>query len=224
VKHFFYKHNHSLPVKKIQFTAFNILLFTAGILLFAWFINGSGIKSLMAIAALSLPAIAVYRNVIMFGSARKIWSNSKHKWIFIAWLFIGLCIGMIAAIAYRNSIGATYLPESLTGIALVAACIGATEEILFRGVVFYLLKKCSVFISIPIAALLHASYKSLLFLSPHIQHPVDTWYLFYVTFLAGLVLGLLRNFSASTATPLVAHASWDILVYGESATAPWWVW
>jgi membrane protease YdiL (CAAX protease family) len=202
----------------------NMLLFAAGIGLFALYIQGNGLAPFIAIAGLLLPAFALYRMVIAIGDAHKIWGNSKSRKFQLAFMFTGVAVGIAAGILYRQSIGSDNFPANITLFALIAAAIGATEEILFRGVVFYLMQKQHIFITIIISALLHASYKSLLFLSPFIQHPVDTWYLFYVTFLAGIVLGILRYFAASIAPPLLAHSTWDILVYGHSDEAPWWVW
>ena len=179
---------------------------------------------MLAIAGLLLPTYAIYRKVVDNGHANEIWSSPQSQPIRTAFIIIGFLIGIAAGILYRYSIGADSLPANLTWFALTAAAIGATEEILFRGALFYLMRKQHYLATIFIAALLHASYKSLLFLSPYAQQPIDTWYLFYVTFLAGLVLGMLRYWAASTLAPLVAHSTWDIIVYGNSDDAPWWVW
>jgi membrane protease YdiL (CAAX protease family) len=199
-------------------------LFAGGICFFAWYIQGGQLLSFLAIAGLLLPTFAIYRQVIADGHANEIWSSSKTKPIRIAFTIIGFLIGIFAGILYRRSFGAENFPANLTWFAITAAAIGATEEILFRGALFYLMRKQHYLVSILIAALLHASYKSILFLSPYAQHPVNTWYLFYVTFLAGLVLGMLRYLASSTMAPLVAHSTWDIIVYGNSEDAPWWVW
>jgi membrane protease YdiL (CAAX protease family) len=44
------------------------------------------------------------------------------------------------------------------------------------------------------------------------------------TFVGGVVLGLLRQISDSVVPPIVAHAVFDLLVYGALVRAPWWVW
>jgi hypothetical protein len=39
-----------------------------------------------------------------------------------------------------------------------------------------------------------------------------------------VIFGLLRQVSGSVAPSMVAHAAFDLLVYGALARAPWWVW
>jgi membrane protease YdiL (CAAX protease family) len=137
---------------------------------------------------------------------------------------VGLIVGIGFGMYYRIYIGTNPLPASLTWFAPFAVFIGLTEEFVFRGVGFHLVKKWSPFISIPITALLHASYKALLFLQPNIVHPVDTHFLFISTIIAGIILGILRYAGRSVLPPMAAHGSWDLLVYGDSPAAPWWVW
>jgi hypothetical protein len=38
------------------------------------------------------------------------------------------------------------------------------------------------------------------------------------------MLGLMRHFSGSVLPAVTAHVLFDILVYGDWAQAPWWVW
>ncbi|HSR40326.1 MAG TPA: CPBP family intramembrane glutamic endopeptidase [Phnomibacter sp.] len=118
----------------------------------------------------------------------------------------------------------TAWPQALSGFALTAVCIGITEEIIFRGVIFYILQKQSAPMCILFSSLAHAGYKTLLFLSPFAMQQVDFAQVFTYTFLAGLLLGSMRWYAASAASPIIAHASWDAMVYGDSPAAPWWVW
>jgi membrane protease YdiL (CAAX protease family) len=118
----------------------------------------------------------------------------------------------------------TSIPTSYTWFACTSAAIGATEELLFRGVIFYMLKKRNIFLTVIVSSLAHAGYKTLLFASPFVHQPIDLVKLFSYTFIAGLVLGSMRIFSGSTGPPLAAHVFWDIIVYGDSPEAPWWIW
>jgi membrane protease YdiL (CAAX protease family) len=45
-----------------------------------------------------------------------------------------------------------------------------------------------------------------------------------LTFMAGLVFGLMRKKSGSIIPPALAHALFDIVVYGGAVLAPVWVW
>jgi membrane protease YdiL (CAAX protease family) len=44
------------------------------------------------------------------------------------------------------------------------------------------------------------------------------------TFVGGITFGLIRELSSSVIPPILAHAMFDLLVYGAVARAPWWVW
>jgi membrane protease YdiL (CAAX protease family) len=44
------------------------------------------------------------------------------------------------------------------------------------------------------------------------------------TFAVGLILGVFKERSGSVWPPVTAHVLFDIVVYGEYGSAPWWVW
>lgn len=76
------------------------------------------------------------------------------------------------------------------------------------------------------AAFCHALYKfALLGMAPEaLAGDTDPVFLVVVTFFGGLGFGALRELSGSVAPPVLAHVVFDIVVYGERAAAPWWVW
>jgi len=39
-----------------------------------------------------------------------------------------------------------------------------------------------------------------------------------------MLIGLLRYYSKSILPAIVVHAVFDLFVYAENTTAPWWVW
>ena len=201
----------------------NILLFTTGIFLFAWFIHGSGYQQIIAFSGLLLPCIALYRHTLSAKSPREIFHIPGHKY-FSAALLAGLLLGAGSGIYYRLSINTTPIPVSITWFAPIAIAIGFAEELVFRGVAFSILQKWPAYLTIPSTAVLHASYKTLLFLQPNIVHPVDTLFLFNTTLLAGFVLGYIRYAGRSILPDMASHGLWDAVVYGDSPAAPWWVW
>lgn len=201
----------------------NILLFATGIMVFAWFIHSQNNMQLMAIAAFALPCLALYRHTLTASRPMDM-VHSLNPPFFKTSLLAGILLGAGSAVYYRINNGAPPLPASLTLFAPVALLIGLAEEFVFRGAAFYLLKKWPVYITIPLTALLHASYKTVLFLQPNLLHPVDTSFLFSATFLAGLIIGLIRHTGGSVYPPMTAHGIWDVIVYGDSPAAPWWVW
>jgi membrane protease YdiL (CAAX protease family) len=213
----------TINVKLNRQILLNILLFTTGIFLFAWFIQGSGYQQIIALGALLLPCIALYRHTLSAKSPWEILHTSGNK-KFSASLLAGLLLGAGAGIYYRLTIDTSAIPLMITWFAPIAIAIGFAEEMVFRGVAFSMLQKWPAYLTIAITALLHASYKTMLFLQPNIVHPVDTWFLFYTTFLAGLVLGFIRYAGKSVFPTMASHGLWDAIVYGDSPTAPWWVW
>jgi len=70
----------------------------------------------------------------------------------------------------------------------------------------------------------HAAYKTALFVWPPAPVAVDLVAILALTFIGGLVLGLLREASNSVLPPVAAHVAFDFVVYGALDQAPWWVW
>jgi membrane protease YdiL (CAAX protease family) len=74
----------------------------------------------------------------------------------------------------------------------------------------------------------HAAYKTALFVFPPDgiarQSPGALLFIASVTFGFGAVLGLMRVRQGTIAAPMAFHVLFDLLVYGQYASAPWWVW
>lgn len=215
-----------LPLSKrfARSAALYYLLFVAGIGLFAWFIASVTLAKGIAFAGLLLSSFILYYTAQKQGNLSAIWSSPKPVFNKRSMLFLAMLLGPLIGAAYRTSLGMTALPQAISWFALTAACIGITEEIIFRGVIFYILQKQSAVICILSSSLAHAGYKTLLFLSPYAVQQVDTAQVFTYTFIAGLLLGSMRWYAASASSPVLAHASWDAIAYGDSPAAPWWVW
>ncbi len=212
-----------LNAKTNLHTFINLLLFVAGILLFARFIHTTNAARFLALAALLLPCMALYRHTLVADKPLEI-LHSPNQPYFRATLLAGLLLGASFAVYYRITIGASPIPDSVSLFAPVAILIGLAEEFAFRGAAFSLVKKWPAYLTIPLTAFLHAAYKATLFLDPGLPYAIDTWFLFNTTFFAGLVIGFLRYAGGSVIPPMVAHGLWDAIVYGDSPAAPWWVW
>jgi membrane protease YdiL (CAAX protease family) len=139
-------------------------------------------------------------------------------------MLTGTVFGCFLALFYRWYLETGYFPQSLRWFAVIAAGIGSTEELVFRGYVQGQFARRAGFFSIVIASLAHTGYKCCLFLSPVSATSVDIGFLAICTFYAGLLLGAIRYFSGSVWPAVIAHALFDILVYGENVNPPWWVW
>jgi len=142
-----------------------------------------------------------------------------------AWSGVGAVLGVGLGLLYRLRWGWPLVPRALTVFAPLSALIGATEELLYRGYVQGRVRRWGPVGAVVAAAFLHAFYKLALFSLPlECAGDTDPVFLVVVTFLGGLCFGALRELSGSVAPPLLAHVVFDIIVYGERAAAPWWVW
>ena len=76
------------------------------------------------------------------------------------------------------------------------------------------------------AAAGHTIYKSLLFALPPDNIVIGFSYKSFIfwTFICGAILGSLRDLSGNIMPPILGHMMFDVIVYGNNALAPWWVW
>ena len=132
--------------------------------------------------------------------------------------------GGLLAVAWRATCDVPTVPLSLTRFAAVAALIGATEELLFRGVVQGRLRSLSPATAVLAAALLHTAYKLSLFATPAPGELVNLRVLLTCTLAGGVAFGAVRQVSGSVWPCVAAHAAFDILGYGDCTAAPTWVW
>jgi len=138
----------------------------------------------------------------------------------LAAVLLGIILGVLA----RHRFELSLFPESLSRIALVAPLVGAAEEVVFRGYMQGLIQPLGRGFSIVFAASAHTAYKVLVILTLSGPLQFDYPFLVYWTIAGGLLFGTLRELSGSTFPAMIAHAVFDILLYGGMATAPFWVW
>jgi membrane protease YdiL (CAAX protease family) len=143
----------------------------------------------------------------------------------VLFAIVGCALGAGAGLLHRRGLELPLLPAGgLEVFAAVACLIGATEELLYRGWLQGRLRALGWPVAVVVAAAAHAAYKSALFAWPPGPAEIDCAVIAGWTFVGGVVLGLLRQFSGSVVPSMVAHAAFDLLVYGAVAHAPWWVW
>ncbi len=145
------------------------------------------------------------------------------------WIAAALGLAVLAAVAYRRLLGEEWFPASLHWFAVAAMAIGATEELLWRGwMQGALTKSLGSPAAVLAAAGAHAAYKTALFLFPPDgiarQSSGALLFLAGATFGFGAILGLIRLRQGTIAGPMAFHMLFDLLVYGQCASAPWWVW
>jgi len=160
-------------------------------------------------------------------AGRRLWRGDALADVFalrrpgVQYAAMGLLLGAALAAACRWDFGMG-LPRSLGAFALTGALIGATEELLYRGFVQERLAPLGAWGAVALAAGAHTAYKLCLFV-PHSRIVLHPGLLALWTFGSGLLFGALTWRSRSVVPPLLAHALFDTIVYGDQA-APVWVW
>lgn len=135
------------------------------------------------------------------------------------------CLGILAAVSYRRLLEEPAFPSVLCWFVLVAMGIGATEELLWRG---WMQGALASLLGQPAAIILasasHTAYKTALFAFPHSGQAYGGLFLMAsLTFSFGALLGCFRARQGTIAGPVAFHVIFDLIVYGQYGTAPWWV-
>jgi membrane protease YdiL (CAAX protease family) len=200
------------------------ILCSTAFMVFSFFIHYDFPFSLISVAALFLPAYFFGRNLKSLSDLRKITGEAASPGISILYFLAGIMVGMLFSILYRWHLEISLFPKSIHLFVIVAALIGCTEELVFRGFIQDYVKSINMPFSILFSTISHTGYKFCLFLSPMVTADMNIGFLALWTFIAGIILGTMKHFSKSILPPLLAHAMFDIMVYAEFAAAPWWVW
>ena len=192
-------------------------------MVFSLFIHSAFPKNLISIGGLLLSGFIISRYIFSFRSFMQEFGLVFPRRI-IAFLVIGLFLGFIYSSSYRLTSGTGILPKSLHQFTLVAALIGAIEELIFRGFIQGHARKINITFAVLFATFSHSAYKCCLFILPANNLDIHIGVLFLFTFIAGILLALLKEISKSTLPAILAHVVFDVMIYGECLQAPWWVW
>jgi len=200
------------------------IICSLGFIVFAYFIHNEFPVRLISFGGLIFSGIVIARNLKSFADLRKI--TGEHGGIpkILLLTASGIILGSILSTLYRRHLGIELFPRTIHFFAFIAALIGATEELIFRGFIQEHVRKTNGPISVLFGTLSHTGYKLFLFISPAVTVSVDTGFLVLYTFIAGMVFGTIKYLSGSLIPAITAHALFDILVYAEFVNAPWWVW
>jgi membrane protease YdiL (CAAX protease family) len=194
------------------------------LMFFSFFSHSEFPFRLFAIAALLVPAWIFGRNL---QSLLKPVRNAAVPVSLISkvlYCIAGILSGMLLAIFYRRYLGINIFPDSFHIFVVVAALIGCTEEIVFRGFIQDHVKSINAPFSILFSTISHTGYKCCLFLSPLVTTGIDIGFLALWTFIGGILIGTIKHISKSILPPMLAHALFDIIVYAGFVNPPWWVW
>lgn len=196
----------------------------AGMCLFALFSHTSMPLKSVSFFGLFLSFFALIRGLRTVVSPGTLLGLNKFSKVVAVYSAFGLVLGVVMGIAYRWGYGMELLPSAFGLFAPVAALIGATEEILYRGYIQGRVQRLGPFGAVAFAAFCHTAYKCSLFVFHNQPVQINMLFLAVCTFGVGLALGTLRERAGSVLPPLAAHVLFDIMAYGEYAQAPWWVW
>jgi membrane protease YdiL (CAAX protease family) len=200
------------------------VLCSLGLMVFSFFIQFKFPVRLLAFAALLLSAFIISKNLRSFTDLKKITGEYVSCKTTLLYLIAGVAMGIMLVLFYRWHLGISLFPASLHLFVITAALIGCVEELVFRGFLQEYTRSINGPFSILFSTLSHTGYKCCLFLSPAVTADINVGFLVFWTFLAGILFGTVRHLSKSLLPSLSAHALFDILVYAEFVTAPWWVW
>ncbi len=200
------------------------LLVIGGICIFGIFIHADSWQRIISFAGLAFAAIVISLSVRDVKSLLDVLGIFPITRKVVYYSFAGIVFGMLLGLVY-NFIKADYmLPVSLTRFALIAPLIGITEELVFRGFVQTRFSSTGVLASILLAASGHTLYKYLVITTVPAELNTYIPSLVILTFLAGVVFGIMREGSRSIIPPAIAHGLFDIVVYGGLSLAPVWIW
>jgi membrane protease YdiL (CAAX protease family) len=195
-----------------------------GICFFAAFVHLPFPLRLISLLSLSSTAALLFLSLTRSGNINEILGLTCPGLRGISFCLLGSFFGLFLGILYRWGYGLSLVPETLGIFSITAVLIGGTEELVFRGFVQGKARALGISAAIATGAFLHAAYKCSLFLFPGRPVDIDIFFLGSCTFVVGLVRGYLRKGSGSIYPSILAHIMFDIIVYGEYCSAPWWVW
>lgn len=192
--------------------------------IFALFIQRESGLKYIAFAGLLLAAFIINRSVPNFSALSSVFGVIPFHRKTYFYIIAGFVFGSLLAILNNYLSGAPVLPSLLTKFAVIASLIGITEELIFRGYVQSQMASAGTLATITIATGGHTLYKYLIIRTLPNELPVNYTLLILLTFGVGFILGILRDRSKNILPPVLAHAIFDIIVYGGLQSAPVWVW
>ncbi len=197
---------------------------SVGMIVFALAAHTSLPTFSLALSGLLLTTVAIATSFRGADSPGGLFGITKLAGPVFFWCFVGLLLGVGLALLFRHTSHQPLLLTDIQPFVFTAMAIGAAEELLFRGFIQGRFARLGWPAAVLLATLAHTAYKSALFAFPQEAWVTRFFIVAFFTFLVGSMLGLMRHFSGSVLPAVTAHVLFDILVYGDWAQAPWWVW
>lgn len=201
-----------------------VVLCGANLVLFAYLAEYSFPVKAAAFIPLIFVAAVIGNQVNINATAIKQIPKNIFRHGLLIYYVVALQIGLIGGLAYRGSFHMPLVPTTVSGFIFIAALIGLTEELVFRGYMQSRLAIINQPLAVLFAALAHTLYKTFLFLSPAALPRHDLLHFFFWTLVASVIVGSLKQTSKSIIPAIIAHIVFDTIVYAEMSHAPWWVW
>ncbi|UCG27365.1 MAG: CPBP family intramembrane metalloprotease [Bacteroidales bacterium] len=202
----------------------DVLLVMTGIFIFALYIHEGSWLIVVSFAGLFLSALIIGNFIITRHNLYIIFGSFYFSWRLAGYIAAGLVAGSALALVFRHFFSNSLFPGTFAKFTIIAPLIGISEELIFRGYVQGRIRESSRVISVAVAAGGHTLYKFILLKTLTDSSGIDFPFLITWTLIGGVIFGTLRDLSDNILPPSLAHACFDILVYGGLATAPFWVW
>ena len=200
------------------------LLALTGISVFALFIHSDSFFIIVAFLGLALTALSISKTITDKSSILSVFGIIPFTKRLILFSITGIIIGGILGIYCRSAFYDFLFPETLTIFAIIAPLIGIAEELVFRGFIQGRLAVLGPYLAVILAACGHTLYKYLVLKTLPSALPIDFTFLVTWTMIGGLIFGTLREVFKNVVPSSLAHACFDVIVYGGFTTAPVWVW
>ncbi len=200
------------------------LICVAGIVVFAVFSHDKAVPFILSVTGLVIAAIIININARTLKDLRQLFGFGKISGTTIVYITISLLFGILIAVVFRRHKHDLPIPDRLTYFVIPALLIGATEELVFRGFIQGHTRRIGIMVSIIFATLAHALYKCSFILAHQSGYEPDILFLVKWTIFGGFIFSLIKEYSDNIVAPIAGHAVFDLLVYGDFISAPWWVW
>jgi membrane protease YdiL (CAAX protease family) len=200
------------------------LICVAGIVVFAVFSHDRPFPFILSFAGLVIAAVIININARTLKDLRQLFGFNRITGTTIIFIIISLVFGILIAVVFRRYRHDLPMPGRLTYFVIPALLIGATEELVFRGFIQGHTRRIGVMVSIVFATLAHALYKCSFILAHQSGYETDILFLLKWTIFGGFIFSLIKEYSNNIVAPIAGHAIFDLLVYGDFVSAPWWVW
>jgi membrane protease YdiL (CAAX protease family) len=214
-----------MAIEKRFYDLRDAVICTLALILFSFFIHSEFPVKIISFAAL-IPAAYIFSlHLNSVAEIRRFVGKPSSLLSIQIFSIAGFTIGILLAMFYRWYLGLSLLPlDTIHSFVIVAAMIGASEEIVFRGIIQELTSGVGISFSVLFSSVAHTAYKCALFATTAAVAGIDIGFLAIWTLGAGIVFGTIRYFSKSVMPSVLAHVIFDIFVYAEYVNAPWWVW